>query len=94
MLSEMISFGSMSDVLVRGVPDDELAELKSAAAMAKLSLQTYLRQAVVHDHVVHLRRLRALERSGSRLADRSPVPLVARDAALDGAADELERTAR
>lgn len=69
-----------------------MVELKAAAEAANLSLQGYLRQAVVHEHVVYLRRLRALARTEARLAGRSPVSLDARDAALDAAADELEGT--
>lgn len=80
----------MSDVLLRDVPDDELAELKAAANAAGQSLQRYMRANVVHAHVVYLRRLGALAAAEQRLAGRRPLPDDVREAAWDAAADELE----
>jgi hypothetical protein len=80
----------VSDVLIRDLPEDELAEMKAAAAAAGRSLQSYLRSEVVHAHVVYLRRLRAIESAAERLAGRRPLPDESREAAFDAAADELE----
>lgn len=80
----------MSDVLLRDVPDDELAELKAAAEASSQSLQGYLRSDVVHTHVVYLRRLRAIAATERRLAGRRPLSNASRRAAWDAAADELE----
>lgn len=80
----------VSDVLLRDVPDEELAELKAAAAAANQSLQGYLRGEVVHAHVVYLRRLRAIAATERRLEGRRPLSTASRRAAWDAAADELE----
>lgn len=81
-------------MLLRDVPDDELAELKAAAAAAGQSLQGYMRANVVHAHVVYLRRLDAIAASERRLAGRRPLPDASREAARDAAADELEGVSR
>lgn len=80
----------MTDVLLRDVPEDELAELKTAAEAAGQSLQGYLRADVVHAHVVYLRRVNAVAASARRLAGRRPLPDASRQAAWDAAADEIE----
>lgn len=83
----------MSDVLLRGLPDDELTELKAAAAEAQQSLQRYLRDEVLHAHVVYLRRIRALDAIEQRIAGRRPIPDAAREAAFRAVDDELESMA-
>ena len=80
----------MTDVLLRGLPDDELTELKAAAAAIQKSLQGYLRDDVLHAHVLYLRRLRALDAIEQRIADREPIPDAAREAAFSALDDELE----
>lgn len=81
----------MPDVLIRDVPEAELAQLKAAAADRKVSLQTYLREAV-HAQTGYLRRQAALAAASARLADRHPVPPTERQAVLDVIdAAEVER---
>lgn len=80
----------MTDVLLRDVPDDELADLKAAADAAGMSLQGYLRSDVVGAHVTYLRRISAIAATERRLANRRPLSDAALDAALEAAADELE----
>lgn len=72
----------MPDVLIRDVPDAELAELKAAAAAGNVSLQTYLRE-VVHAQASYLRRQAALAAASERLSSRAPVAQTERQAVLD-----------
>jgi hypothetical protein len=84
----------MPNVLIRGVPENELDELKAAAAAEDMSLQTYLLEAV-HRQVVHLRRQAVLARSADRLADAEPVTEAERQAVLEAIErDHAERAER
>ncbi|HWL44714.1 MAG TPA: hypothetical protein VNQ73_17360 [Ilumatobacter sp.] len=80
----------MTDFLLRDVPDEDMDELKAAAHDAQQSLQAYLRESVVHQHAIYLRRLRAIANTERRLAGRTPIPDDARQAAWDAAADTGE----
>ena len=72
----------MPDVLIRDVPESELAELKAAAAERHVSLQTYLRDSV-HAQADYIRRQAALAAAGDRLVGRSSVTHGERQAVLD-----------
>lgn len=72
----------MPNVLIRDVPDDDLRELKAAAADRNVSLQSYLLDAV-YAQATYLRRQAALARTGRRLHGRSPVGDDDRQAVLD-----------
>lgn len=72
----------MPDVLIRDVPEAELAELKAAAADRSVSLQTYLRDAV-HAQAGYLRRQAALTAASERLSGQPAVEPGERQAVLD-----------
>ncbi len=72
----------MPNVLIRDVPADDLAQIRSAAAGRGTSLQAYLRDAV-HAQATYLRRQAALARTERRLQDRPRVPEDERTAVLD-----------
>ncbi len=72
----------MSNVLIRDVPEDDLDQIRSAAAEQGTSLQNYLRDAV-HAQAAYLRRQEALARTAERLHGRSKVPAEERNAVLD-----------
>lgn len=76
----------MSNVLIRDVPEEDLDQLRSAAAERGMSLQRYLRDAV-HDQAAYLRRQAALERAGARLHGRPGVSPEDRDAISDAIDD-------
>lgn len=57
----------MPNVLIRDVPDADLAEIRSAAAEQGTSVQRYLLDAV-HAQAVYLRRQAALVAVAARLA--------------------------
>lgn len=76
----------MTNVLIRDVPDDDLDQIRSAAAERGMSVQTYLREAI-RDQAAQVRRRAALARSAERLHGTSAVPEDERQAALD-AVDE------
>ncbi|HMT33598.1 MAG: hypothetical protein IPL93_05575 [Actinomycetales bacterium] len=63
----------MTDVLIRGVPAEDLRMLRAAAEDEGSSLQSYL-SAALHAHVVMLARRRALAEVGARLDGKAPVP--------------------
>lgn len=75
----------MPNVLIRGVPDDDLDEIRSAAAERGTSLQGYLRDAV-HAQAAYLRRQAALAATAERLRGRPDVPDDERRAVLDAVA--------
>lgn len=72
----------MTNVLIRGVPPEDLDEIRSAAVAAGTSVQGYLRDAV-HAQAVHLRRRAALDATATRLRARPAVLDVDRAAVLD-----------
>ncbi len=76
----------MPNVLIRDVPDDDLDQIRSAAAMRGTSLQNYLRDAV-HSQAAYLRRQAALARTAERLSGQTEVPAEERGAVLDAIAD-------
>lgn len=76
----------MPDVLIRDVPEDDLAQIRSAAAERGTSLQSYLREAL-RMQAAYLRRQQALARTAERLHGRPAVPPAERRAVLD-AVDE------
>lgn len=85
----------MANVLIRGVPAEDLEQIRSAAAERGTSLQNYLLQAV-RAQAVYLRRQDALAKTAQRLhgtpevaeEDRAAV-LDAIDAAHDDRAGQL-----
>ena len=79
----------MPNVLIRGVPTEDLERIRAAAAARGVSLQSYLREAV-HAQASFLRRQEALARTADRLRGRPEVPGEERQAVLDaiGAAHE------
>lgn len=79
----------MSNVLIRDVPDDDLDQIRAAAAERGTSLQSYLRDAV-HAQAAYLRRQAALTRTAERLRGRSEVPDDERSAVMD-AIDDAHR---
>ena len=60
----------MPDVLIRDVPESELAELKAAAAERHVSLQTYLRDSV-HAQADYIRRQAVLDAIDAAHDDRA-----------------------
>ncbi|MGH3905512.1 MAG: hypothetical protein ACRDTE_15200 [Pseudonocardiaceae bacterium] len=76
----------MSDVLIRDVPEDDLAEIRSAAAARGTSLQNYLREAV-RMQAAYLRRQQALVRTAERLRGGPAVPPAERRTVLDAVDD-------
>ncbi len=76
----------MPNVLIRDVPDDDLDQIRSAAAERGTSMQNYLRDAV-HAQAVYLRRQAAVTRTAERLEGRPEVPADERRAVLDAIAD-------
>ncbi|MGH3874541.1 MAG: hypothetical protein ACRDSR_24060 [Pseudonocardiaceae bacterium] len=76
----------MPNLLIRDVPDDDLDQIRAAAAERGTSLQNYLRGAV-HAQATYLRRQAALARTAERLAGRPEVPAEERRAVLAAIAD-------
>lgn len=76
----------MPNVLIRDVPANDLDQIRSAAAERGISLQNYLRDAVLAQ-AAYLRRQKALARAAERLSGRPEVPAEERQAVLDGIAD-------
>jgi hypothetical protein len=74
------------NVLIRDVPQDDLEQIRAAAADRGISLQAFLREAV-HAHAAHLRRRATLARTAERLRGRPGVPEVERQAVLDAIDD-------
>ncbi len=72
----------MTDVLLRGLPAEDLEPIRAAAAAAGSSVQSYLRDTV-HAQAVHLRRQAAITAAGQRVLGRAPVPEGERQAVLD-----------
>jgi len=79
----------MSNVLIRDVPEDDLEQIRTAAAERGTSLQRYLRDAV-SAQAVYLRRQAALARTTQRLENRAEVPADERRA-VRGAIDASHR---
>lgn len=77
----------MTNVLIRDVPEDDLAQIRSAAAERGTSLQNYLRDAV-HAQAAYLRRKAALAGAAERLEGQPGVPPEERQAVLDAIANE------
>lgn len=73
---------AMSNVLIRGVPEEDLELIRAAAADRGTSLQSYLLQTV-QAQALYLRRQEALARTARRLQGKSEVSDVERDAVLD-----------
>jgi len=80
----------MPNVLIRDVPDAELEELKAAAAARKMSLQSYLLQAL-HSQVAYARRQATLAEIEENVAGMSAVPESERTAVLEEMKDAVER---
>jgi hypothetical protein len=80
----------MPNVLIRDVPDAELEELKAAAAARKMSLQSYLLQAL-HAQVAYARRQATLAEIEENVAGMSAVPESERTAVLEEMKDAVER---
>lgn len=78
----------MPNVLIRDVPADDLAQMRSAAAARGVSLQAYL-LAAMHAQAAHLRRQETLNRVAARLADQPAVTEHDRTAVLDAMDDAL-----
>jgi hypothetical protein len=81
------------NVLIRDVPDDDLAQIRSAAADLGLSLQAYLREALSRQ-AAQLRRQATVEGIAARLRGVPPVTKSDRRAvaaAVDAAHDERAR---
>jgi primosomal protein N'' len=74
------------NVLIRDVPADDLDQIRSAAATRGMSLQNYLRDALLAQ-AAYLRRKAALTRVAERLRDQTGVPADERRAVLDAIAD-------
>ncbi len=72
----------MSNILIRDVPADDLAEIRAAAAKGGTSVQRYLLDAL-HAQAVHLRRQAELSRLSEHLRGRAVVPDDERQAVLD-----------
>lgn len=75
----------MTNVLIRDVPEDDLEEVRSAAAAEGTSLQSYLR-GTVHAQAGYLRRQDALAATSRRLHGRPEVPPEEAEAVLDAVA--------
>ena len=69
-------------MLIRDVPDDDLDQIRAAAAETGTSLQGYLRDAV-RAQAAYLRRQATLTRTTQRLESRAEVPAEERRAVLD-----------
>jgi hypothetical protein len=82
----------MPNVLIRDVPDDDLEQIRAAAADREMSLQSYLREAV-HAQATYLRRQGAIDDIGQRLRGRTPVPAKERRAVRDAVADAHDERA-
>lgn len=81
-------------MLIRDVPEDDLDEIRAAAAEAGTSVQRYLRDGV-RSQAAHRRRQAALVRTAERLRDRTAVPEEERSAVLEAIdADHQERSGR
>jgi hypothetical protein len=76
----------MPNVLIRDVPDDDLEQIRAAAADREMSLQSYLREAV-HAQATYLRRQVAIASIAERSRGRAPVSEKERRAVLDAVAD-------
>ena len=76
----------MPNVLIREVPENDLDQLRSAAARQGSSLQSYLLDAV-RAQAAYLRRQAALARVAERLSDQARVPDSERSAVLDAIAE-------
>lgn len=76
----------MPDVLIRNVPEGDLAQIRSAAAAQGTSLQSYLRNAV-HAQAAYLHRQAAIARTAERLRGWPGVPADERAAALEAIAE-------
>lgn len=72
----------MSNVLIRDVPDDDLDQIRTAAAENGTSLQRYLRDTV-HAQATHLRRQQSLARARERLRGQPEAPEEARVGVFD-----------
>ena len=68
-------------MLIRDVPDDDLEQIRSAAAAKGASVQSYLLDAV-HAQATYLRRQASLIRTVQRLHGRPGVPADDRDGVL------------
>lgn len=83
---------SVPHVLIRDVPDDDLEQIRSAAADRGQSLQAYLREAL-SVQAAQLRRQAAVGRIAARLRGRPPVSEADRRAVADAVDASLdERT--
>jgi len=87
------SIRRVPNVLIRDVPDDDLEQIRSAAADRGLSLQAYLREALSLQ-AAQLRRQATVESIAARLRGVPPVTESERRAvaaAVDAAHDERAR---
>ena len=82
LASSGASIASVSNVLIRGVPPEDLERIRAAAAARGTSLQNYLLEAV-RAQASYLRRQEALARTAERLRGQPEVPESERAAVLD-----------
>ncbi len=75
----------MSNVLIRDVSEEDLEQIKEAAAQRGATLQAYLWETL-HAQAAYLRRQDALARAAQRLDGRPAVSHEAREAVLDAIA--------
>lgn len=84
----------MPNVLIREVPENDLDQIRSAAAERGTSLQAYLRDTV-RAQAAYLRRQSALVETAKRLRGRRAVPAKERTKVLDSIRDaHTERAAQ
>jgi type II secretory pathway component PulM len=76
----------MPNVLIREVPEDDLNQIRSAAAERGTSLQSYLRDTV-RAQAAYLRRQSALAKTAKRLGGRPAVSPAERARVLDAITD-------
>ncbi len=78
----------MTSVLLRNLPDDEIATIKAAAAAAGVSMQSYLREAV-HAQAEYFLRQEALRKISDSVRG-STIPEADREAIFDEMRNGLE----
>lgn len=83
----------MANILIRDVPDDDLEQIRSAAAAQGTSVQRLLLGAV-QAQATHLRRRAAITAIEDRLQGQAPVPEEERAAVLDAIDAEQDARAR
>jgi hypothetical protein len=84
---------AVPNVLIRDVPDDDLEQIRAAAAARGLSLQAYLREGLGMQ-AAQLRRAAAVAAVAARLSARPPVTQADRRAVMDAVASAHDERAR